>query len=183
MEAPFRGLAIAAATAWNRVKTAGGGSTLLEKLAGGMAQAATVLGQPLAGALASINQGVGRIAAPALLTGTLALTPVVADERSQPGMPLLGPEPPVLATGSAAAPEASRLLAETRGALRPGDTGTSHDSVGDLRTILDALLGKLDALADRPIDVSVTTLLDGRQVAQSVYRDIRERKIKNYETL
>ena len=25
--------------------------------------------------------------------------------------------------------------------------------------------------------------LDGRQVARSVYRDLRERKIKNYETL
>ena len=48
---------------------------------------------------------------------------------------------------------------------------------------MDALLGKLDALADRPIDVSVTTLLDGREVARSVYRDIRERKIRNYETM
>ena len=52
-----------------------------------------------------------------------------------------------------------------------------------MRSLLEVLLGKLDALADRPIDGSVTTLLDGRQVAQSVYRDIRERKIKNYETL
>jgi hypothetical protein len=49
--------------------------------------------------------------------------------------------------------------------------------------VFEAILAKLDALAERPIDVSVTTLLDGRQVAQSVYRDLRERKIKNYETL
>ncbi len=38
-------------------------------------------------------------------------------------------------------------------------------------------------LGGDPFEVSVTTLLDGRQVARSVYRDLRERKIKNYETL
>ena len=88
-----------------------------------------------------------------------------------------------MATRPGPPPATSRLLAETRGALTPGG-GTSIEPAGEsVRSILDALLGKLDALADRPIDVSVTTLLDGRQVAQSVYRDIRERKIKNYETL
>ena len=45
------------------------------------------------------------------------------------------------------------------------------------------LLAKLEQLGERPIEVSVTTLLDRRQVARSVYRDLRERKIKNYETL
>jgi hypothetical protein len=38
-------------------------------------------------------------------------------------------------------------------------------------------------VAARPVEVSVTTLLDGRQVARSVYKDLRERKIRNYETL
>jgi hypothetical protein len=45
------------------------------------------------------------------------------------------------------------------------------------------LIAKLDALAERPIDVSVTTKIDSRQVAQAVYKDMRERKIRNYETL
>ena len=161
MRAPFAGLASAASDAWNRVKNVGGGAPLLEKLAGGLAQAA-----------------------PAMLAGTLALTPVVADAVPKVGAPLLKTEPAVVATRPAAPPEASRLLAETRGALTPGAAGAFGEPAGEnLRSILEALLGKLDALADRPIDVSVTTLLDGRQVAQSVYRDIRERKIKNYETL
>lgn len=56
----------------------------------------------------------------------------------------------------------------------PGDT---------LRPVLESLMAKLEQLGERPIEVSVTTLLDGRQVARSVYRDLRERKIKNYETL
>ena len=165
MRAPFTGLANAASSAWNRVRTAasgataGGGSALLEKLA-------------------------GRVAVPAMLTGTLALTPVLAQEVPQTGVPPLSTGPAVSAARSAASPESTRLLAQTRRALTPGAAGVSGETAGEnMRAILEALLGKLDALAERPIDVSVTTLLDGREVAQSVYRDIRERKIKNYETL
>ena len=213
MQAPFAGLATAASSARNRVKaavasaweavgsrvaglartaaasgqairtTAGGGSSLLEKLATGIAQAATAPGRAIAGALAWMNEGAGRVAAPAMLSGTLALTPVVTGGIPQAGTPLLGAEPTILATRSAASPEPSRLLAETRGAFAPGGAASTEPAGESVRSILDALLGKLDALADRPIDVSVTTLLDGRLVAQSVYRDIRERKIKNYETL
>ena len=165
MRAPFTGLANAASSAWNRVRTAVSGSTV-------------------GGGLALLKKLAGRVAAPAMLSGTLALTPVVTEAVPQVGTPLLRPEPTVVASRPAAPPEASRLLAETRGALTPGAAGTSGQPAGEnMRSILKAVLGKLDALADRPIDVSVTTLLDGRQVAQSVYRDIRERKIKNYETL
>ena len=213
MKAPFAGLATAASSAWNRVKaaasgaweavgsrvaglartaaasgqairtTAGGGSSLFEKLATGIAQATTAPGRAIAGALAWMNEGAGRVAAPAMLSGTLALTPVVTGGIPQARWPLLGAAPTISATRSAASPEASRLLAETRGAFAPGGGASTEPAGESVRSILDALLGKLDALADRPIDVSVTTLLDGRQVAQSVYRDIRERKIKNYETL
>ena len=119
-----------------------------------------------------------------MLAGTLALTPVVAGQVPQAGAAVFGTEPTVVASRPAAPPEASRLLAETRGALTPSPAAAYGVPAGEnLRSILEAVLGKLDALAERPIDVSVTTLLDGRQVAQSVYRDIRERKIKNYETL
>ena len=150
----------------------------------GIAQAATLPGRAIAGVLSWMNEGMRRVAAPAMLSGTLAAHTGDRWRGPASGTPPLGAEPTVSATRSAASPEASRLLAETRGALTPGAAETSGQPAGEnLRSILDALLGKLDALADRPIDVSVTTLLDGRQVAQSVYRDIRERKIKNYETL
>ena len=160
MKAPFTGLANAASSAWNRVKDAVSGPTtaILEKLA-------------------------GRVAVPAMLTGTLALTPVLAQEVPQAEAPLLRTESTVLATRPAASSESTRLLAKTRGALIPGGPASGETAADNVRSILEALLGKLDALAERPIDVSVTTLLDGRQVAESVYRDIRERKIKNYETL
>ena len=164
MKAPFAGLANVASSVWNQVRTvvsgatAAGASAILEKLARG-------------------------IAVPAMLTGALALTPFLAEEVPQAGAPLSRTEPTVLATRPAASSESTRLLAKTRGALIPGAPASGETAADNVRSILEALLGKLDALAERPIDVSVTTLLDGREVAQSVYRDIRERKIKNYETL
>jgi hypothetical protein len=53
----------------------------------------------------------------------------------------------------------------------------------DVASLLEALLNKLDALSERPVEVSVATHIDGRQVAEAVYKDLRERKIRNYETL
>ncbi len=53
----------------------------------------------------------------------------------------------------------------------------------DFVGLMEALLNKLDALSERPVEVSVATHIDGRQVAEAVYKDLRERKIRNYETL
>jgi len=162
------------------------GSALLETLAGGIARAATIPARAIAGAFGFMNDMAGQVAAPAMLAGTLALTPVVAGEVPWAGTPpLLGAEPAAIETRTAAAPpEQSRLLGETRGVLVPGNTGFAQPGAGEnLLPVFEAILAKLDALADRPIDIAVTTQLDGRQVAQSVYRDLRERKIKNYETL
>jgi TP901 family phage tail tape measure protein len=53
----------------------------------------------------------------------------------------------------------------------------------DVAQLLEAILNKLDALAERPIEVSVATHIDGRQVAEAVYKDMREQKIRNYGTL
>jgi len=162
------------------------GMALLEAVSGGIAKAAQVPARALQQAFGFVNDIVGQVAAPSVLAGTLALTPIMAGELPTIAGPIGGPEPVAIeaAVGVQPAPEQARLLGETRGALTPGAAGTPAATGGeDLRTVFESLLGKLDALADRPIDVSVTTLLDGRQVAQSVYRDIRERKIKNYETL
>lgn len=161
------------------------GSALLEALAGGIAKAATVPAKAIAGAFGFMNDMVGRVAAPSMLAGTLALTPVVAGEIPSAGTPLFGTEPAIMETRSETAPpEQSRLLGETRGVLGAGNNGFAQSSTGEnILPVLEAILNKFDALAERSIDVSVTTLLDGRQVAKSVYRDLRERKIKNYETL
>ena len=59
---------------------------------------------------------------------------------------------------------------------------TAEEMVRAARTA-GILLSRLDGLADRPVELSVTTNIDGRKVAEAVYKDLRERKIRNYETL
>ncbi len=79
--------------------------------------------------------------------------------------------------------ERSRLLAVTRGALgSEARTGTSPFGADNPRPLLEAIIAKLDGIAQRPIEVSVTTTLDGRKIAQAVYKDMRERKVRNYES-
>jgi len=162
------------------------GMAILEALSGGIAKAAQVPARALQQAFSFADDMLGQAAAPLVQAGTLALTPVLAGSIPAVSESIGTPKPTVVETAARAhpAPEQARLLGETRGSLIPDGFGAPAASTGEnLRAVIDSLLGKLDALADRPIDVSVTTLLDGRQIAQSVYRDIRERKIKNYETL
>ena len=132
-----------------------------------------------------IGSPVMSIAAPALLAGTLALTPVLSGSV---------PEVSTRATVMAVQKERieplplssrqSQLLAETRGKVSTGPReGTPGAPPENLASIISAILAKLDSIADRPIDLQVTTRLDGREIARSVYKDIRERKVKNYETL
>ena len=52
-----------------------------------------------------------------------------------------------------------------------------------LRMLMENVLARLDAVAERPIDLAVTTQIDGRVVVEAVYKDMREQKIRNYETL
>ena len=60
---------------------------------------------------------------------------------------------------------------------------SNPDNEPGLRDLLATLITKFDSLAERPIAVSVATNIDGRQIAEAVYKDIREQKIRNYETL
>lgn len=57
--------------------------------------------------------------------------------------------------------------------------GNTSPAAGNLQTLLE----RLDALGNRPIEVTVISKLDGREIARAVYRDLREQKIRNYETL
>jgi len=85
-------------------------------------------------------------------------------------------------------PTRAALLANRRGAGAPPIPTTSTPAVGaasgdPIPGLLQVLIAKVDGLSDRPIDLTVTTKLDGREIAQAVYKDLRERKIRNYETL
>jgi len=93
-------------------------------------------------------------------------------------------EPPESPRREELSPDRARLLSAARGT----SAGTSappisEDGIQAIRHLVESTLAKLDALAERPIAVSLTTTLDGRQIAQSVYKDLRERKVRNYETL
>ncbi len=161
------------------------GAALIQTLAGGITKAASAPAEAMTRAFGFMTGLTGKIAAPAMLAGTLALTPVMAGETP----PVASDMESTISTAQTQQPAASlptgqaRLLGETKGALGT-ESGMPAIPPGEtLGPALDSLLAKLDQLCERPIEVSVTTLLDGRQVARSVYRDLRERKIKNYETL
>jgi len=104
-----------------------------------------------------------------------------------PGVPATTPFEP--SPRSAQAPvqtttqRQQQLLGETRGAgATQQPTGESFE-LRAIRIVLERLLAKQDELGQRPIDLSVALRLDGRQIAQAVYKDLREQKVKNYETL
>lgn len=156
------------------------GAALLEAFSSGIAGASKLPSQALREAL-----GFARSAAlPTAVAGTFALTPSIAGVVPQLATPAVAAQRVVDTAGTTRASERSRLLAVTRGALGP-ESGTGTPALGseDARPLLEAIIAKLDGIAERPIEVSVTTKLDGRQIAQAVYKDMRERKVKNYETM
>ena len=86
-----------------------------------------------------------------------------------------------LQSGLAETVPSERLIAPARTA--PATPLRAEEAGPGLRELLESLLSRLDGLADRPVELSVTTNIDGRKVAEAVYKDLRERKIRNYETL
>lgn len=114
-----------------------------------------------------------------------AAWPEVAEHASVPSViEPIGPALPPAPTRDFLSPRQSDLLASTRSAgVSLGDSGSDRDGALVIRRLLETAIAEIRSLAERPIDVSVTTRLDGRQIAQSVYKDLRERKVRNYETL
>jgi TP901 family phage tail tape measure protein len=125
------------------------------------------------------------------LTG--ALSGVVASLAGAllPAPALAGPTAALAASAEKPGPavvrerevEQRRILAERVTTVAPAPGGAPALGGGPLS--LDALLAKLDELGDRPVEVNITVVskLDGRAVAQAVYRNIRQEKVRNYETL
>jgi len=201
------------------------GRSLLKTFSTGVARSEASPARAVEKAFARISALNRTLAAPAVVAGTLALTPAIAGsvpKVAPPVPPAVGPvvaggrlplapplalpslpvpsvipnvagaplpavvgelpaPPPVALPLTPPAP--SRLLAETRGSLAASTPDGSYGSPGsDVRELLEAILRKLDALAERPITLSVTTKLDGREIARAVYQDLRERRVQNYET-
>ena len=115
---------------------------------------------------------------PALEKGDASLAPAGID------LPITAAPTPIakpLQSGLAETVPSERLIAPARTA--PSTPMRGEEAGPGLRELLESLLSRLDGLADRPVELSVTTNIDGRKVAEAVYKDLRERKIRNYETL
>jgi len=119
---------------------------------------------------------------PTAVAGTLALTPSIAGAMPEPVMPMVATQRAAVSVTDSKQTEQSRLLSVTRGTLGNSQVAEAGAPFYDVRPILEAILAKLDGVAERPIDVTVTTNLDGRKIAQAVYKDMRERKVRNYES-
>jgi hypothetical protein len=115
---------------------------------------------------------------PALEKGDASLAPA-GIERPITAAPTPIAKP--LQSGLAETVPSERLITPARTA--PATPLWGEDAGPGLRELLESLLSRLDGLADRPVELSVTTNIDGRKVAEAVYKDLRERKIRNYETL
>ena len=115
---------------------------------------------------------------PALEKGNASLAP---DGIERPMATAPTPIAKPLQSGLAEMVPSERLITPARTA--PEAPLRGEESGPGLRELLESLLSRLDGLADRPMELSVTTNIDGRKVAEAVYKDLRERKIRNYETL
>jgi len=155
------------------------GFSLLETISSGMRQASTLPAEALHGAFTAIR------ALPAM---TIPLQPVLTPAVpfvSLPTMRSISAHPGIAtpsSSGTAAIPSAqAELLAQTRTVMPSpaASAGNTSPAAGNLQTLLE----RLDALGNRPIEVTVISKLDGREIARAVYRDLREQKIRNYETL
>jgi len=115
---------------------------------------------------------------PAPEIGSASLAPAGIDRpKTAAPTPIAKP----LQSGLAETVPSERLITPARTA--PATLQRGEEAGPGLRELLESLLSRLDGLADRPVELSVTTNIDGRKVAEAVYKDLRERKIRNYETL
>jgi len=156
---------------------------MLEAFSSGIAGASKLPAQAFEQAFGFARQ-MGRSAViPTALASTLALTPSIAGTLPGLAAPAVAAQRIVDTSGVARHSERSRLLAVTRGTLGyEARTGAPALGSEDARPLLEAIIARLDGIAQRPIEVSVTTTLDGRKIAQAVYKDMRERKVRNYES-
>jgi len=112
--------------------------------------------------------------------------PAPPPDKPRPVYPVPFAEPstaPQVSGPGLSARQSGLLSQSQRQSAAPAAEFGKADEVHFIRVLLESAISEIRALAARPIDVSVTTTLDGRKIAQSVYKDLREQKVKNYETL
>lgn len=132
---------------------------------------------------------------PQVLSATLLLTPILAGALPQvappsverPNLSAPGWEMPAVAAlpvpEDQTFPERKRAFEPVPPLPRAESAPVGQTVNADLRPLLEALLAKLDSLNDRPIEITVKTCLDGREIAESVHRSNEEARIRRYGTL
>lgn len=162
------------------------GAALLRTLAEGIGKAKSLPAEQVSQSLLNLVPRLDGRLLPKALSAMLMLQPVMAQ-----AMPSQLPMPGIMQMQSAEEGMRNEEKGPTphAGFRIPHAVGPNAASAGaadsgqDLRGLLSAVLSRLDALSDRPVELNVTTTIDGRKVAEVVYKDLRERKIRNYETL
>jgi phage-related protein len=88
--------------------------------------------------------------------------------------------PPALATAVAGTAPTIRTITPVNVHPVISQAGTAP-TPEPLRDLLSLIADKLDALATQPHGDTVVTL-DGREIARAVYRDVREQRVRRYES-
>ncbi len=178
------------------------GAALLRTLAEGIGKAKSLPAAQVSESLLNLVPSLDGRLLPKALSAMLMLQPVMA-QALPPQLPIPGIVQSVrsaiepvnrFSTMDPGMPNAEKIPAshsqipseQLAMAGRNSSTAVSADTTEsgqDLRGLLSTVLSRLDALANRPIELNVTTTIDGRKVAEAVYKDLREKKIRNYETL
>jgi hypothetical protein len=162
------------------------GAALLRTLAEGIGKAKSLPAEQVSQSLLNLVPRLDGRLLPKALSAMLMLQPVMAH-----ALPSQLPMPGVMQMRNTESgmPNAERGMRSENARVVPHSefriprSDGAADSGQDLRGLLSAVLSRLDALADRPVELNVTTTIDGRKVAEAVYKDLREKKIRNYETL
>ncbi|MHB1002190.1 MAG: phage tail tape measure protein [Armatimonadota bacterium] len=159
------------------------GVAMLDAFSSGINRAYELPADALSKSLSAMHRMIGSSLVPGMVAGTLALTPSLAGSMPNVSMPV-----PVVQSAASNQPVESvntqtRLLADTRGAASQNGSFIASGQPDNVQSLISALCAKLDSISDRPIEVQVTTTLDGRKIAQAVYKDMKERRTKNYETI
>lgn len=162
------------------------GAALLRSLAEGIGKAKSLPAEQVSQSLLNLVPRLDGRLLPKALSAMLMLQPVMAQalpsQLPVPGiMQMRNAEPGMRNEEKGPTPHAAFRIPHSVGPSVA--SAGAADSGQDLRGLLSAVLSRLDAWADRPVELNVTTTIDGRKVAEAVYKDLRERKIRNYETL
>jgi hypothetical protein len=178
------------------------GAALLRTLAEGIGKAKSLPAEQVSESLLNLVPRLDGRLLPKALSAMLMLQPVMAQ-----ALPSQLPMSGIVQSVTSAVEPVNRFSTMEPGRTNAEKISTSHSQIPseqlamagrnspnavsagaaesgqDLRGLLSAVLSRIDALADRPIELNVTTTIDGRKVAEAVYKDLREKKIRNYETL